>query len=395
MKNREIAAAFMASHGQSADCIDIASSLVKLQAEIDSGLEGRGGLPMLPAYIQPETLSQRPPDCISIDIGGSTLRRAVVHWKKGKPFLSGIQECALSRFGFYMDEECFFQNIVDFSGIRETGLPMAVSYSYNMESIPGPDARMLGWCKELTISNMTGMTVAQAIRRAAGVEKLPVSVINDSVAAMLGCEKSANIGIIVGTGFNICSTFPVADIKKLEMQSGGSMIVNTEVGESRAFETGDFEAEIIAKTEDPSAAQAEKQVSGRYLEQIIHHALKRAQAENLLDKSFCWELPLPQLGKLIADPKEEAPSLASCIIAQAVERSATIAAICLHAFLHRTESSVVTIAAEGSVIRKMPMYAEIVARELAVLSRDKKLEFTQADYAGIRGAARTVSGIYG
>ncbi|MGI6669246.1 MAG: hypothetical protein ACOX4M_07585 [Acetivibrionales bacterium] len=393
MNRAQVAASFMRERGQAADCIDASVALEILDKEISDGLEGRGGLPMRPAFIGPVRSIGREYDCVAVDIGGTVLRVAEVHvFPDGSQELKNVRTRPVPGLESGIDEAAFFHEIAEFAEIRKTRMPVAVSFSHDMESVPGPDAKMLGWSKELKIRNMTGATVAGALRMASGMPGLKIAVVNDSVAATLGCpagEGSNSMGVIVGTGFNICCPFRTAEITKLEPGNYGEwMIVNTEIGASRAFPKGKYDSMVILSSTDPELFHAEKQCSGRYLQEIIALALADAREHGLIQKDYT-RMTLREMSGLTTIQNGD-DGLAGAIVCEAKKRSAEIAAICTAALAKRMKSQSLHVMTEGSVINRMPGYRSLYEKRLRELT-GSQINLYSADNACLRGAARIIA----
>lgn len=396
MDRTQIAASFMRERGQTADCIDASVALEILDKEISDGLEGRGGLPMRPAFISPDQANGREYDCVVVDIGGTVLRVAEVHvFSDGSQELKNVRTRPVPGLEGCIDEATFFHEVAEFAEIRKTGLPVAISFSHDMESIPGPDAKMLRWNKEIKIRNMTGATVAGALRRALDMPELKIAVVNDSVAATLACpagEESGSMGLVVGTGFNICCPFRTVEIKKLKPGNYGErMIVNTEIGASRAFPKGEYDSIVILSSMDPELFHAEKQCSGRYLQKIIALALVDAREHDLVQKDYTG-LTLREMSSL-ASIQNGDDGLAGAIVYEAEKRSAEIAAICTAALAKRMEIQSLHVMTEGSVINKMPGYRSLYEKRLQELT-GLQISLFSADNACLRGAARILAHTY-
>jgi hexokinase len=393
MNRTQVAASFMRERGQTADCIDVSAALEILDKEISDGLEGRGGLPMRPAFISPGRANGMEYDCVVVDIGGTVLRVAEVHvFSDGSQELKNVRTRPVPGLEGGIDETAFFHEVAEFAEIRKARLPVAISFSHDMESIPGPDAKMLGWSKELNILNMTGATVAGVLRRALDMPELKIAVVNDSVAATLGCPAgvgSGSMGLIVGTGFNICCPFRTVEITKLEPGNyGESMIVNTEIGASRAFPKGEYDSKVILSSNDPELFHAEKQCSGRYLQEIIALALADAREHGLIQKDYTG-LTLREMSGLVSIQNSD-DGLAGAIVCEAEKRSAEIAAICTAALAKRMESQSLNVMTEGSVINRMPGYRSLYEKKLRELT-GLQISLFSADNACLRGAARIIA----
>ena len=382
MSAADRARAFMRELGQSSACIDAPAALGTLSEEIEAGLSGGRGLLMLPSLRLPAGGLSPREDCVAIDVGGTTLRCARVSFEGGEPRLADVRQCPVPGLREPLSEDGFFSAIARFAGLGADSPAVCISFSYYMEALPGLDAKLLGWCKELRVSEPSGRTVAELMRRASGNPALKVLVVNDSVATMLGClgsvpAGSPALGVIVGTGFNICWT------------DDSGMIYNTEAGDSRAFPQGTADREIDLSSACPGAASAEKLCSGVYLEQIIRLCLAEAEKRGLIGPGY-GGLSLAEYSALLLNPGSDDDSLfASELVREAERRSALIVSLCTAALLRRNGSldARVFIGAEGSVINKMPGYRELFLSGLRGAGVNAHVELRSAELACVRGAA--------
>jgi hexokinase len=200
------------------------------------------------------------------------------------------------------------------------------------------------------------------------------------------------MGLVVGTGFNICCPFRTVEIKKLKPGNYGErMIVNTEIGASRAFPKGEYDSIVILSSMDPELFHAEKQCSGRYLQKIIALALVDAREHDLVQKDYTG-LTLREMSSL-ASIQNGDDGLAGAIVYEAEKRSAEIAAICTAALAKRMEIQSLHVMTEGSVINKMPGYRSLYEKRLQELT-GLQISLFSADNACLRGAARILAHTY-
>lgn len=214
--------------------------------------------------------------------------------------------------------------------------------------------------------------------------------IDASTALEILDKESGSMGLIVGTGSNICCPFRTVEITKLEPGNYGErMIVNTEIGASRAFPIGEYDSKVILSGTDPELFHAEKQCSGRYLQKIIALALADAREHGLIHKDYTG-LTLREMSGLASIRNSDDDGLAGAIVCEAEKRSAEIAAICTAALAKRMKSQSLHIMTEGSVINRMPGYRSIYEKRLRELA-GLQISLFSADNACLRGAARIIA----
>ena len=377
---------FMKENRQTLDSIDDASALGILKDEIKCGLEGKGGLPMYRTFLSPFRQKGTSHECIAVDVGGTSLRcaRALID-EDGRASISDIRKRTVPGLDETVSEEDFFKALVDFAGIADESIPVAVSWSYNMESLPGLDAKMLGWCKEVSVSGCSGKTVAGCIRDAAHLPGLSVSVINDSSALALSAAEDENINeaviaLIVGTGFNICCPFRI---------DGKAELINTECGESDAFLKGLFDMKVIASSADPFFAHAEKQCSGVYLEKIIREAVISMHEEGLIKNIKKYEgFDLKSFGELQVKTADD--EMIASAVSEAVKRASGIAAITACSLIDcvKEDFDSFKIVTDGSVINHMPGFMEQFESKLRqLIPENMGLVIEKGNESCLKGAA--------
>ena len=362
--------------------------LEALSREIQNGLNGQDcGLPMVPMLCLPEKgLRPKKTDCISIDIGGTTMKSAHVYTEPdGRIYLSELKTGAAPGLDTEITEEEYFRQVSAFAGIDGNITNVAVSFSHYMSPLPEYDAKILGWCKEVCPTGASGKSIARIFRETAGVPGLNVRVTNDSVAALLGSIDSfdrgrGTAGVIVGTGFNICW-----------IDDSGT-VFNTEAGDSKAFPQCFFDRSIDNASANPGCAQTEKMVSGKYLEHLISYCVSETGRMGIISDAERYSgLSLKEYCDILLRPESDAENLVAYAVKTLLERSAGIAALCCSAFLKHNQCSggKLIIGTEGSVINRAPGYKDVFLRQLEKeFGQNIEIVLQSSDCAGIKGAAK-------
>ncbi|XP_027576714.1 hexokinase HKDC1-like [Pipra filicauda] len=136
----------------------------------------------------------------------------------------------------------------------------------------------------------------EAIRRRNEFDLDIVAVVNDTVGTMMTCgyeDPNCEIGLIAGTGSNVCY---MEDMKNIEIVEGneGKMCINTEWG---AF--GDngcidnirtkYDKEVDEGSLNPGKQRYEKMTSGMYLGEIVRQILIDLTKQGLLFRGHISE----------------------------------------------------------------------------------------------------------
>lgn len=374
---------------QDAASIDPEAAIRAFDEEVSRGLASEeGGLPMIPALRLPGgDVPHKALTATVIDIGGTRLKCATATVSAdGEVSLSDIKEGPVPGLESPVTEQEFFKYICRFAGITRETQNVAVSFSHNMRVLPGYDGEITGWCKEITVTEPGVFTIAGLFRRISGNPALNVRVTNDSVASMLGAvglpaADTLSLGLVNGTGFNICWADPAAGI-----------LYNTEAGDSRAFPSGRIDRAVDASGALPGTAQCEKKVSGVYLQKLISACLAEADTRRS-------PITPARTGLSLREYCAATDDLTSVFTAEALDRSALIAALCCAALIRRSDAALaaagrpaaarVVIGTEGSVINKAPNYKLRFARHLKSLDGGAhEITLITTDLAGLQGLAR-------
>lgn len=290
MKARE----FLKQHGQSADNIDIKSSLENFWQQMQLGLSGKGGMPMIPTYLMNVDRSKikHGEKHILIDAGGTNFRSALGYFdEQGKVVIESQQKTVMPASDRQLTKTEFYNSIA--SNIKRL-LPecknIGFCFSYQVDMEKDLDGKVVMFSKEVNAPEVIGTRVGQETLAACkqySDEQRKIVVLNDTVATLLGGmastdEKfSAYLGYIYGTGTNVCYIEDTAKISKVNGLAEGKMLINTECGNFDGFVQGDFDKTTIARTAVPDKQLFEKMTSGKYLADIMYEALVVAQKEGM------------------------------------------------------------------------------------------------------------------
>ncbi len=192
------------------------------------------------SYIYPP--ENWPTDCevVAMDMGGTNFRIGRVKFDRSgnaeiydfKKFkMPGVVEKITSDEFFD-----FFNQMKEEYHAKKIGL----CFSYPAEILQDGRAKIITFSKEIKIEGAEDKVI-------------DAKVVNDTTAAQLG-TKGANMGLILGTGFNICYNY-------------NGVIINSEAGRCTDFPTEDFDFGPLS----------EMQVSGKYLKPLIAKGVATAE----------------------------------------------------------------------------------------------------------------------
>ncbi|MCH5152030.1 MAG: hypothetical protein J1F65_05185 [Clostridiales bacterium] len=372
---------FLFAHGQSADNVDVEASLNKFWEQMQLGLDGKGGLPMIPTYLTNVDRSKIQTDSkrILIDAGGTNFRSAIGYFDgDGKVVIERLSktkmpasDCAMSKTEFY---DAIASNIKPLLfDARDIGF----CFSYQVDMGADVDGTVVMFSKEVDAPEVVGTKVGSETLAACKMYSNAdrnIVVLNDTVATLLGGmastdeRYSAYLGYIYGTGTNVCYVEDTSKISKVKGLPAGKMLVNTECGNFNGFVQGDFDKATIAWTAVPDKQQFEKMTSGKYLADIMYEALLAADRENLFEgKVRIRPFTLQDVSAFMTGrgyfpcrfEVVEDKGFAFNVCAELILRAAKMGAIVNSALAYascKDKSLPVAIVCEGTTFNKLPYY---------------------------------------
>ena len=388
---------FISKYDLAPESIDGHGCLEILLDQMAQGLAGRGNIPMIPSYLSLDICPELQTPCCVLDAGGTTLRIARAEFQhRCCCTLTGLTRVPMPGTQGELTAGDFYGQLANY--VRDTGCPQRVGlcFSYNVLLERDLDGILQGWCKEVRVPDAPGKAVGASLSGAIGSDCSSVRVLNDSTAALLGAHiqnPQVTLGLILGTGINICYPEPCARIPKVPTDlAADSMIISTEIGEFDGFPKTAFDAAVIAGSDEPNLAHGEKQCSGAYLGQIISLAWQAAAAEGLLPAEFRKPVSLPLISDYLAHKPVCLPqdSNAAALARILIHRAAKIAAVLTAGPVLRSEpKGTCSIVIEGSQYHRLTGFADCFRRELDALLIPNNITctITAAENSCLIGAA--------
>lgn len=336
-------------------------------------------MPMLPTYLSVSNQIEENKPVIVLDAGGTNLRVALVTIRNQ----GAIEEC----FAKYpmlgtqgpMNKEEFFDAVAEkIIPLCERSNVISFCFSYLTEPLPDHDAVVTSLCKEIHIEGIAGAHVcaelAKALRRLGITKAFEFYLLNDSVASVLGGISElnpseaydGNVGLIWGTGFNICYSEDTDIVPTAFFYPFDSMLINTEAGDYDGFAQGDADAALDRQSMQPGLHQAEKMIGGGYLGDLIVQVIRAGAKEQLLPAAFAeiGKLDLREVDLLLSNnmthmlPEctEEDIRIVKEIILAVYRRAARLVAYMLAAVAQRIKKdrsdAKIAVIADGSTLLK-------------------------------------------
>ncbi len=375
---------FLHKYGQTADNVDIKSSIQTFWERMRQGLTGKcQAMPMIPTYLTDVNRTLIKPDVkrILIDAGGTNFRTATGYFDgQGRPHIENILKSKMpASDGTYYSKERFYSAIADnVSALLDKADDIGFCFSYQVNMGKDVDGEVVMFSKEINAPEVIGTRVGYetllACQKYSG-KKRNIVILNDTVATLLGGMATSNkkysayIGYIYGTGTNACYVEDTANITKVDDLPAGKMLVNTECGNFDGFTTGDFDKTCIAKTAVPNRQLFEKMTSGKYLADIIAEALSTAKRDGMFKGDVeIYPFELKDVSSLLNDGEFPCKfdngadlAFAKDVAVELIERAAkmgavVVSSIAIKACQNSDKSLPVAVVAEGTTFNKLTGY---------------------------------------
>ncbi len=379
---------FIKQNRLSAEYYDMDKLLSGFLYDMEAGLEGRpSSFLMLPSYVNIKDKIQTGFKAAVIDAGGTNFRTALVYFDKdGTGHIEDFKKYNMPGTKHQITKDELFEFIAGaiLPYLEETDR-LTISFAYPVEILSLDNGRILKMDKELKITNIEGCFINREINKILikkGKPGIKTFITNDAVAAAMSglpeaCVKGydACIGVIAGTGTNVCYPESYVNIKKLGLAGSNRMMINVESGNFDKIQRGPIDIQFDRTTDDPGYHQLEKMVSGAYIGALAEHVIKKAAASGLLSLSrFNLEKVKPaDLSAFInndADSKingifenSEDRKKIKAILDALIRRSAHLIALQTVAASLKAagENSSVLATVEGTIFYKTPGIKETVA----------------------------------
>lgn len=407
---------FLLRHGMAPEDISYHELTDAILSHMQHGLSGQNtSIPMLPSYLYTTGSPLLNLPTAVIDAGGTNFRRALVTLTENG---AAVEDIAVHPMPGTHGEASWAEFISCCADAVEPLLTrtdrIGICFSYSFTPTPDGDGRVIQITKEVLISNASGRPIcadlaAELARR--GHTGLHFALINDTlavhlgVAAGMGLPPDGCMGMVCGTGSNVCCAVPASRIAKLGISRDIPMLVNTESGFFTAVPQGDYDRALDAASADPGHALSEKMVSGAYLGELCRLTLQGAAGEGLFSGAGTRQiLAMDTLSSFEADTlsaplealSEKDKSTADELIGALFDRSAKVMCCTLSAVLRLTDKGQDTafhIGAEGSLFQKSQRFRPALERHMDAYARQnlmRRFDFCTCEHTTLLGAACAV-----
>lgn len=251
----------------------------QFSAEIERALSGqKSSLQAVKSYLALPT-GREEGIYLALDFGGTNVRVSRIRLLGNHCFIVEKKiSRPLKKDGEYnymsaqTTAEALFDFIAELVGEAAGGnkaFYLGHTFSFGVEQHDVGDGRLIRWAKEISVSGAEGHMVNDMLRQALlrkGLDRIkPVALLNDTTALLLAAgyqHGRSQIGIICGTGFNICYYEPC-----------WNMIVILEAGGYDGMTRTHWDGAVDEASQQPGCHQLEKMVSGAYLSEIYRRVV--------------------------------------------------------------------------------------------------------------------------
>lgn len=378
-------------------------------SEMDAGLAGRkSSLAMLQAYCDAASGKEKglfP----ALDLGGTNFRVMMVKLQGGKkPKVVAEAKYRLTQEQISSTGDVLFNAIASYvkkfvkANKFSDQYGLGYTFSFPVKLLGIDEGILMKWTKEFSAKGVVGKKIVHLQREALTRQGLSnidiVALANDTVGTLQTqavMDPNCVLGVILGTGFNICVRVSSKRIKKVGGRySGPCMIINMEAGGfDKALPVTTYDRQLDAESGNKGQQIAEKMISGKYLSMLARLLMLDLVKEGQL---FGGEVPealvsketfrsedmsaleggnpadVARVGKQL---KGKALTYVERILLAEVchlvaRRSARISAALIAGALAKAERRSVsnaTVAVDGSLFEKYPGYHEMLEEALGEL----------------------------
>ncbi len=297
-QERRRALDFLAAHGMSYESLDMDELMKDFIDDMEQGLNGQvKSMLMVPTYLSFTDDVPRGVPITVVDAGGTNFRVAQVTLRDdGPPEIEYFAKYPMPGSNGRLSRSQFLETVADYMApVAGKTDKVGFSFSFPIEILPSRDGRVIAFSKEVYVDDAEGILIGEDLNRVfatMGLTPKHFTVLNDAVAAMFagvgvvaGKGYSGYIGLVLGTGTNVCYVERTENIKTVQSDCE-YMAMNTESGIWTGVPQGDFDRELDDASINPHDHVFEKMVSGAYQGEVIRLALRGAAREGLFSAAF-------------------------------------------------------------------------------------------------------------
>ncbi|XP_048060710.1 hexokinase HKDC1 [Megalobrama amblycephala] len=413
----------------------------KMRMEMERGLKKdshpTASVKMLPTYVYRTPDGTERGKYLALDLGGTNFRVLVVKIRTGMRnsvrMYNKIYAIPLEIMQGTGEE--LFDHIVqcisdflDYMGMKNTRLPLGFTFSFPCSQTGIDKGDLVCWTKGFKATDCEGYDVVdmlrEAIKRRNEFDLDIVAIVNDTVGTMMTCayeDPKCQIGLIAGTGSNVCY---MEEMKNIEFVEGdeGQMCINTEWG---GFGENDniedirtrYDREVDGGSLNAGKQRFEKMTSGMYLGEIVRQILidltkrgllfrgritERLKTKGIFETKFLSQIESDRLALLQVRCILQSLGLdGTCddsIIVKEVcgvvsRRAAQLCGAGMAAVVdkirenHGLEHLEITVGVDGTLYKLHPHFSTILKDTVRELAPNCKVDFILSEDGSGKGAA--------
>ncbi|XP_053307030.1 hexokinase HKDC1-like [Spea bombifrons] len=419
----------------------LADIKMRMMFELKNGLKKEthdsATVKMLPTYVYGTPDGTEHGKFLALDLGGTNFRVLLVKIRSGrrrsvrmynKIFaipLEIMQGTGEELFDHIV--ECI-ADFLDYMGIKGAPLPLGFTFSFPCKQDRIDKGTLVGWTKGFKATDCEGQDVVdmlrEAIKRRNEFDLDIVAIVNDTVGTMMTCgyeDPNCEIGLIAGTGSNVCY---MEEMKNIELVEGieGRMCINTEwggFGDNGCLSDVQtkYDIDVDKNSLNPGKQSYEKMTSGMYLGEIVRQILidltkrgllfrgqisERLRTKGIFETKFLSQiesdrLALLQVRKILQQLGLDSTCDDSIIVKEVCgavsRRAAKLCGAGLAAIVDKIRENRnldhlnITIGVDGTLYKLHPHFSGILQETVKQLSPECDVTFLLSEDGSGKGAA--------
>ncbi|MFH2094017.1 MAG: hypothetical protein ABIJ31_16780 [Pseudomonadota bacterium] len=392
-------------------CYELSSTQINqlahnFSAEIDLGISGeKSSLDSVITFMGPPS-GKEVGDFIGIDLGGTNLRALIVNLNTNnhKPKITHMLKRRLTKKERSSTAKILFGAVADTVKqlIEEHPIQgeinIGFTFSFPVRQTSLTDATLSRWTKGFDIKEGLGLNPVCQLEHALKSKNIPniriCAILNDTTGTLLSgayLKPESDMGMILGTGTNICLKVAVSKVKKtIANHEGAYVYINLESGNfNKNLPSTVHDKQLDSGSNNVNEQLEEKMAGGKYLGLITSFLIKDLHSKHWLFNRH----PASQLDQLdqmhsthlsrvketadlsgantvlnefgIAHTTMEDLTIFKAACFKVVERSASISAALICGAVHFLDpefSKDHHIAIDGSLFEKYPGYRQTMEK---------------------------------
>ncbi|XP_068443348.1 hexokinase HKDC1-like [Clinocottus analis] len=411
----------------------------RMRMGLEAGLKSKGpsAIKMLPSFVYRTPDGTEHGKYLAFDLGATNFRASLVNFEQG------LQQNSRLHHKIYpipleimqgSGEELFdliaqcVSDFLDYMGMKNARLPACFVFSFPCEQTAIDTGTLVSWTKGFKATDCEGHDVVsmlrEAIKKRYEFDVDIAAVVNDTMATMMSCvyeDPLCEIGLIAGTGTNVCYMEELKNIEK-NGKNTGKMCINTEwggLGDDGSLDDiiTPYDIEVDQNSLHPEKQRFEKLTSGMYLGEVVRRVLMDLTRGGLLFRGHVTDaLKTPGIFQMKYLSQIESDRLAPLQVRSALQqlgldstyddsiivkevcgavsrRAAQLCGAGMAAVVDKIrenrglEHLNITVGVDGTLYKLHPHFSDILQETARVLAPQCNMTFLTSEEGSGRGAA--------